>query len=264
MENTNNICFWPIEEYIFEDIKVVLQGTESGILKESLMKLEILKKQTYLIDFGIKRINERLLIDRVYKPSALIIGKIKDADRIWNDGAIEYLSEDNFIFRVFMSFDKNDMKFKYSNCNYKFDIYRLGEVNHEDVIKMDVSEEEDGIIYVGNIDVGEFNCDKEIQSINDEDNEKYLLLFDKMEKHLLDITANAEKYLQEVLNDKSKKIIDIIQVTACEFTDASIKKQDGLCIEYSVSDDDIFQVAYTSYQVRVLENGNIHGVGIHV
>lgn len=163
-----------------------------------------------------------------------------------------------------MWFDEHENKFKFSDCNHQFDIYRACDVCHDSAVLMDIEQQEDGIVYVGGIDIGSFFSDKSIQDINEGDKEKYLRLFDKMEKNLLKITVDAEKYFEGLFNDKTEKICDIIEVVACEFADASLKRQQGLCIEYTISSDDFFQTAYTSYQLRVLENGKIDGVGIHI
>lgn len=258
-----NRWFCPIEENISGKIKAVLQGNEAGASKESLRRLELFNKQFNLIEARMKRINSRLLINKSYKPATVIIGKLKDPDRRWTDGAIEYLSEDDFIFRVFMYFDEHENKFDFSS-NHQFDIYKDREVCHDNAILMYIEHQEGGIVYVGGVDIGIYSSDKSIQDINEGDKEKYLAVFDKMEKNLLKITADAEEYFEELFNDNTEKIIDIIEVAVCEFADASLKRQQGLCIEYTISSDDIFQSAYTSYQLRVLENGKIDGVGIHI
>ncbi|WPC39857.1 hypothetical protein [Clostridium sp. JS66] len=260
MKDTKNNWFWPVKEKVL----FVLQGDEKGASKETLKRMEVFNTQVDLINAGMKRINGRLLIDKTYKVSTVIIGKLKNSDRIWTDGAIEYLSKDNYIFRVFMNFDKEEGIFKFTTCDYQFDIYKAAEVCHDNAVLMDIEQQEDGIVYEEGIYIGEFFSDKEVQDISEGDREKFLAIFDKMEKDLLKITKEAEKYFKELFADESKEIQDIIQVTACEFADASLKRQQGLCIEYTLSSEDFFQGVYTKHQLRVLENGKIDGVGIHI
>lgn len=159
---------------------------------------------------------------------------------------------------------KEKAVFKFTKCDYQFDIYKANEVCHDKPVFMDIEQQEDGIGYDGGVYIGDFFADKEIQSINEGNREKYSALFDKMEKDLLKKVEDGEKYFKELFKDGTKEIQDIIQVTACEFADASLKRQKGLCIECTVSSDDFFQQVYTKYQLRVLENGKIDGVGIHI